>query len=211
MRPVVCMITDNRSDDDVVVARAAAAGAAGVHLIQIRESRLEGGALLRLTGRCLEAVRGTAARVVVNDRLDVALAAGAHGVHLRSDGVDATRVRAIAPPGFLIGRSVHDVAAAIRTATAGATDYLQFGTVFETSSKPGRTAVGISVLRRVVQATALPVLAVGGADPEGWPHVARAGAAGYAAIGWFTRTPSERWASALAAERQLFDTPGSDP
>ena len=65
------------------------------------------GALLSLVTQAVEAVRGTRTRILVNDRVDVAIAAGAHGVHLRGDSAPARRVRRVAPPAFLIGRSVH--------------------------------------------------------------------------------------------------------
>ena len=96
------MITDRRrlgpDGDTRVAGRAAVAARAGVHLVQIRERDLEGGAALRLVAGCVDAVRGTRARILVNERIDVALAAGAHGVHLRADSVAASRVRRIVPP-----------------------------------------------------------------------------------------------------------------
>jgi thiamine-phosphate pyrophosphorylase len=119
---------------DGVVARAAWAARAGVHLVQVRERDLEGRALTDLVARCVAAVRGTRARVVVNERFDVALAAGAHGVHLRAGSMAAARVRGAAPPGFLIGRSVH---APEEAADPGAVDYLIFGTVFATPPSLG--------------------------------------------------------------------------
>src|SRR6185437_13399014 len=76
--------------------------------------------LLALTREAIEATRQTAARIVINDRLDIALATNASGVHLRGDSYAATRVRPIAPGGFLIGRSVHDVDQAVAAVAAGA-------------------------------------------------------------------------------------------
>jgi thiamine-phosphate pyrophosphorylase len=166
VRPVLCLITDRRwsstGTEDDLVARVGAAARAGVELIQVRERDLEGGPLTRLVARCVDAVRQTRARIVVNERTDVALAAGAHGVHLRGDSLPASRVRAIVPAGFLIGRSVHSVAEVQTAAVEGAIDYLLFGTVFPTASKAGRPAAGTSVLAAAVSATAIPVLAVGG-------------------------------------------------
>ena len=89
MRPVICLITDGRlaagRGGAALVSLVRAAAHAGVHLIQLRERQLDDRDLAVLAQQCVVAVRGTRARVVVNDRLDVALAAGAHGVHLRSD------------------------------------------------------------------------------------------------------------------------------
>jgi thiamine-phosphate pyrophosphorylase len=97
-----------------------------------------------------------------------------------------------APRGFLVGRSVHDVASA-RTATeAGGLDYLIFGSVFATASKPGRSPAGLDALAAVAAATPLPVLAVGGVTAERIPAVSRAGAMGIAAIGLFADSPEER-------------------
>jgi thiamine-phosphate pyrophosphorylase len=115
------MVTDRQrlgaDAEDLLVDRVAAAARAGVHLVQVRERDLEGAALMQLVERCVVAVRSTFARVIVNDRLDVALAAGAHGVHLRSDSMPAGRVRAVVPRGFLIGRSVHAAGEAARVSS----------------------------------------------------------------------------------------------
>src|SRR5262245_51608775 len=104
------MVTDvGRLEGDrqaQLTERVTAAASAGVHLVQVRERDLDARPLTRLVARLVEAVRGTRARVLVNDRIDVALAAGAHGVHLRGDSVPAPRARQLAPPPFIIGRSV---------------------------------------------------------------------------------------------------------
>jgi thiamine-phosphate diphosphorylase len=172
---------------DLTVARVTWAARAGAHLVQVRERDLEGGALVSLVRRCVEAVRGSRARVLVNDRLDVALAAGAHGVHLRADSMPAARVRAVCPPGFLVGRSVHAPDEAVRVESEGGLDYLIFGTLFPTVSKPGRQTAGLEALAGLVRAVRLPVLAVGGIAADNLGDVGATGAAGYAAIGMFVR------------------------
>ncbi len=126
----------------------------------------------------------------MNERLDVALAAGAHGVHLRGDSMRASRVRTIVPRGFLVGRSVHTREDAIAATEGGGLDYLIFGTVFHTPSKPGRGAAGIAALADVVTMTPLPVLAVGGMSVGRFGEVARAGAIGFAGIALFSNGPS---------------------
>ena len=196
MTPVVCLITDRArvGGADGTVERVRWAASAGVHLVQVRERDLDGGPLTALVRRCVEAVRGSRARVLVNDRLDVALAAGAHGVHLRADSMPARNVRTLCPPGFLIGRSVHARDEAIDAAAAGGLDYLLFGTVFPTASKQGREATGTSALAEVVAAAAIPVLAVGGVSTDNVGDVAAAGAAGFAAIGMFAAgSEAEVW------------------
>ena len=163
----------------------AAAAQAGVDLIQVRERDLEGGALTRLVASCVEAVRGTRSRVLVNDRFDVALAAGAHGLHLPGHGVPAARLRRVAPRGFLIGRSVHHASEAVREANEGGLDYLVFGTVYPTSSKTGIVPAGVAGLRAAAHAVGLPVLAIGGITIARARDIAGSGAAGVAAIGMF--------------------------
>jgi thiamine-phosphate pyrophosphorylase len=187
--PVLCLVTDRRrygrSWEDALVTRVRAAAVEGVHLIQIRERDLDGGPLTRVVSACVNAVRGTRTRVLVNGRFDVAIAAGAHGVHLRSDSFPASRVRACAPPGFLIGRSVHSVSDAVTAAAGDAVNYLIFGTVFDSSSKPDRVAAGLDELSAVARATAIPVLAIGGMTSDRIADVLRAGAAGAAGISMF--------------------------
>jgi thiamine-phosphate diphosphorylase len=225
VRPVVCMISDRRrgrtgdgpgsvpdlSPDDALVALVGAAARAGIDLVQVRERDLEGGALVRLVARCIDASRHTHTRVLVNDRLDVAVAAGAHGVHLRGDSVPAPRIRALVRPGFLIGRSIHSREEAARVCAEGGVDYLMFGTVFSTTSKPGVTAAGIDALANVATAVPLPVLAVGGMTVETMRGLGRTGAAGIAAIGMFVDTPIEHLPRTIAELSRTFQNhePGS--
>ena len=207
MRPVICMITDGQlTSVDAAgpwLARVAAAARAGAHLIQVRERGLDGRSLSAIVGRCREAVRGTTARVVVNDRLDVALACGADGVHLKSDSYAARRVRDIVPRGFLIGQSIHSVAEA--AAIGASADYLIFGTVFATGSKPGSTPAGTTALAAAVLATPVPVLAVGGVTADTAGAVARAGAAGVAAIGSFAGSTPDDVAASVDRIARAFD------
>jgi thiamine-phosphate pyrophosphorylase len=171
-----------------LVAAAATAARAGVDLVQIRERGLEDLALLALAEAVGDAAEESGARVLVNDRVDVALAARAAGVHLPARAVDCSRVRPIVPEGFLVGRSVHSLDEAAAAARGGGCDYLVFGAVFESRSKPvGHPVAGVDALAEVCAAVSLPVLAVGGITPDRAPDVARAGAAGVAAIGLFAR------------------------
>ena len=158
-----------------LLAQARHASGAGVDLIQIRERDLDAAELARLVDDVLAVTRGTPTRVVVNDRLDVALACGAHGVHLRGDSIPVGAARRLAPAGFLIGCSVHGIDDARRAAGA---DYLIAGTVFTTASKPaGQPPLGADGLRSIVSASDAPVLAI--------DLIAAAGAMGFAAIGLF--------------------------
>jgi thiamine-phosphate pyrophosphorylase len=166
-----------------VLRQVRQAAARGIQLLQIRERDLDGRALYDLSRQAVAAVKGSTTRIIVNDRLDVALAAGAHGVQLRSGSFSASRVRSRVPPGFLIGQSVHNVDDAT---TAHAVDFLIYGTVFETVSKPGVIPAGLERLSELVKATAVPVLAVGGVCAGRIPRVLETGAAGFAAISLFT-------------------------
>lgn len=198
---IVCLVTDRRRADPV--GQAAAAARAGIDLVQVRERDLEARPLAALVARVLAAVRGSRTRVVVNDRLDVALACGAHGVHLRADSMPAGAVRLMAPSGFLVGRSVHSVAEAIGARRG--VDYLFAGTVFPTSSKPAATRwIGIEGLRAIVQAADVPVLAIGGITGRRLDELAATGARGVAGIGLFC-TP-EGFASITDPMRFRFDS-----
>jgi thiamine-phosphate pyrophosphorylase len=213
--PVICLITDRRrlgeAWEPALIERVRAAARAGVHLIHVRERDLAGGPIVRLTEQCVAAVRGTRARVVVNDRVDVALAARAHGVHLRGDSMNAARIRRIAPAGFLIGRSVHSVEDALAVTATGAVDYLVFGSVFETGSKPGRGAAGLDALGAVSTATTVPVLAVGGISASRARSVARTGASGIAAIGLFADATDDAMRDIVEHIATAFDTPEGVP
>src|SRR5690606_6222155 len=160
--------------------------------------------------RPVAAAAGGRTRVRVNGRTDVALAAGVAGVHLPGSAPPASRIRAVVPTGFLIGRSVHEVEEARSVERDGGCDYLVFGTVFPSTGKPaGHRAAGIDALRAVCDAVRLPVLAIGGIDADRAADVAKAGAAGVAAIGLFVTTsgeaePARRIGERVAAVRAAF-------
>lgn len=153
-------------------------------MIQIRDRHLPDARLAALVSEVVALVQGSSSRVVVNDRLDVALACGAAGVHLRADSPPAARVRPFVPAGFLIGRSVHGTEDAVKAAAEA--DYLIAGTVWASESKPGRASLlGIGGLAEIARAVRVPVLAIGGVDIEHVGAVSAAGARGLAAIGLF--------------------------
>jgi len=190
---MLCLVTDRHRLCGKTTAFDAARGRlvdqakwavkSNVDLIQVRERDLETADLATLVHDLVRVSRGSGTRVVVNDRADVALACGADGVHLRHDSIPAEKLRKIVPPGFLVGRSVHGVAGAM---TAGPVDYLVAGTVFPTPSKPPAAALlGLDGLAEIVQAVAVPVLAIGGITRERLDEVAATGAAGIAGIGLF--------------------------
>lgn len=153
-----------------------------VDAIQIREPQLSARELFDMASRAVALTRDTTIRIIVNERIDVAVAAGADGVHLRASGPPVSAVRQIVPAGFLIGRSAHSD---VEIDLAAGADYLVFGTVFSTPSKPGVEGQGLDALRRAVERFRGPVVAIGGITPARVPDIVSAGAAGYAGIGMF--------------------------
>ena len=203
--PIICLVTAGRGREQPLLDLIAEAAQAGVDLIQIRERRLDDRALVNLTRRALEATRGTSSRIVVNDRIDVALTAHASGVHLRADSFAADRIRPLVPPGFLIGRSVHDPAEAAAVEAGGGCDYLLFGTVFRSMSKPPADPIsGPEALREVCASVSIPVLAIGGISIDNVSQVAASGAAGIAAISLFER--GDPIAATVSMLRRRFDS-----
>jgi thiamine-phosphate pyrophosphorylase len=155
---------------------------------------------------------GTECRLVINDRLDVALAVKAGGVHLPADGLPAARARAIAPSDFLIGRSVHSIAEAVDAERGGGCDYLVFGTVFESASKPvGHSVAGLAALASVCAAVRLPVLAIGGITLERVASVVAAGASGIAGIGLFATDSGPELNDTVRRIRRAFAAADSVP
>ena len=194
-----------------LIAFVETAASAGIDLVQVREPDLTLRMLEWLVTRCVQVTAATSTRIIVNDRLDVAIGAGAAGVHLRGDSFDASRARAVIDDGFVVGRSVHSAEEA--RAVAAEVDYLVFGTVFESTSKPGCAPAGSSELARVARCSSAPVLAIGGVTLERLPAVRAAGAAGIAAIGLFVGPmraaagDAQVMADTVRTVRRAFDSP----
>jgi thiamine-phosphate pyrophosphorylase len=222
-RPILCLVTDRRrlagGDERFETARvmltrlARDAVEAAIDLIQVRERDLETAKLVDLVADLVDIARGSATRIIVNDRVDVALACGAGGVHLRSDSIAPAAYAAsgfsrapgvsATPDGFLVGRSVHQLGEAVEHAPA--VDYLIAGTVFPTVSKPAAGGLlGEGGLSRIADAVQVPILAIGGVTLERVPAIAASGASGIAAIGLFLPS-SASMAKVAAAVRTQFD------
>src|SRR5262249_10133315 len=169
-------VTDRRHAD--VLACAARVVREGVDMIQVREKDLPAAELFELVCKVRDLAGGSRTRVLVNDRLDIALAAGIDGVHLPANGLPAERVRPLIK---LLGVSTHTLKEAIAAEQSGA-DFIVFGPIFDS---PGKSAVGLEPLRKVACSVKIPVLAIGGITAANTNEVLNAGAAGIAGIRLF--------------------------
>jgi len=215
---ILCLVTDRRRlgeamglpEGDWAEAlhrQIKAAAGAGIDYIQVREPDIEAGALVELVKSLTRIVSG-ASRILVNDRLDVALAARAHGVHLKEQSILPDEVRRIAPPGFLVGCSIHNISSIAARKSA---DFLIAGTVLPTASKRAVDYLDQDGLSRVVEAAAgQPVLGIGGLDLSAIPMLASTRASGLAAIGAFIPAAgddvSDFVQNRVTAMRKAFDS-----
>jgi len=178
---IFCLVSP--TDDLDLLEDLAAAGVAG---FQVRDKGATSRELVALTRLVLAAVRPAGATVIVDDRLDVALAAGADGVHLGADDLSIADARRVAPH-LVIGATCRDAEAVERAAADGAT-YAGFGPVFATTSKAGLPdPLGPEAIREAVGA--LPLIAIGGIDAARARQCRDAGAHGVAVIGGIWRPP----------------------
>ena len=199
--PFVCLITKGEATPENYFSERARiletireATGDGVSMMQIREKQLPARLLFDLVSEVVKVRIGTPARIFVNERADVALAAGADGVHLPEDSLTPDVIRKTVTAELIVGRSVHSIESAMQSAAAGA-EYIFFAPVFET---PGKTEpVGLEELKRVCDALpGFPVIALGGIDESNVADALDAGASGIAAI----RSLHER-----ASRRQIID------
>jgi thiamine-phosphate pyrophosphorylase len=190
--PLIYLITSGATTDRTTTASedfanvlglAKAAVAAQIDLLQIREKNLSARVLYELAASVAAITRGSATKVLVNDRSDIASAAGADGVHLAANSLPADVIRRAFGPEFLIGVSTHSLAEATMAKKSGA-DFVVFGPIFETESKlQFGEPLGLEQLQKVASAVApFPVLALGGVELDNVATCHRAGARGVAAI-----------------------------
>jgi thiamine-phosphate pyrophosphorylase len=168
---------------------------AGAPAIQLRDKDATAGELLQQARALLGPVRAAGALLFINDRLDVALAAGADGVHLGPDDIPVAAARRVVPPGFLIGFSTDDPDTARRAQADGAS-YIGCGAVFGTTTKSdiGDEAIGTARLDDVARAVNIPVIGIGGITEASIGRVAATAAAGAAVAGAVMRADDVRHA-----------------
>lgn len=207
-KPILCYVTDRRllggvaagDARDRLLYKIKAASLAGVDWIQIREKDLSGRECVLLAREALRRTEqssnssATRTRILVNDRLDVALAEGTGGVHLGENSLPVQEVRRCVDSrgerkDFLVGVSCHSLAAA-KSAASGGADYIFFGPVFATPSKAAFGAPqGIERLKEVCRAVSIPVIAIGGITLSNSAACLSAGASGLAAVRLFQDAP----------------------
>ncbi|MEX2466673.1 MAG: thiamine phosphate synthase [Gemmatimonadota bacterium] len=185
------------------VERAASVMDAGAGRIalHIRGPRSTGRRVYELAVALAREASGSGTWLLVNDRVDVALAAGLDGAHLGARSLSVSQARALLGPERMIGASVHDVAA-LRTARDDGANYAFVGTVYDTESHPGRATLGSAGLGGVIdEVLGIPVLAIGGIDPDRVREVTSAGAFGVAVLRgvWAAPDPAAAVLGYLAA------------
>jgi thiamine-phosphate pyrophosphorylase len=169
----------------------------GVDAVQLREKDLTARELVELGTRLRELCNRHRARLLINDRIDVALAVGADGVHLPANSFNPRDARGLLGPDALIGVSTHSLAEARAAQDAGA-DFIVFGPVFDTPSKRAFGApVGLEALAEVTRAVSRPVVAIGGITTEQMPAVRAHGARGIAVISAILAAPDPRGAARM--------------
>ncbi|MGD0309044.1 MAG: thiamine phosphate synthase [Acidobacteriota bacterium] len=188
-RPVFYYITDRHQlpaqSIDALLDRIRRALSLGVDFVQLREKDLPDAELLALTRATVRFAGGTKCRIIVNGRIDIALAGRAHGVHLPSSGITSADLKPHLPRNFIMGVSAHSRPQAQRAAAGGA-DYILLGPIFPTPSKlKYGKPLGLRRFGRICGALTLPVLGLGGIRPDRIAEVLDAGAIGIAGISLF--------------------------
>lgn len=182
------LVTDRGAAADNLSTAVHAALRGGLDCVQAREKKGPASRLHETVSSLLPATREHGARLLVNDRVDVALACAADGVHLPGAGLPPDVARSLLGEQRIIGVSVHGLEEARAAIETGA-DYVTFGHVHPTASKPGSAPAGIRRLAEIVEGVDAPVLAVGGIDSSNVGEVMATGAAGAAVISAILAAP----------------------
>jgi thiamine-phosphate pyrophosphorylase len=202
------LVTEPHQRGDELMHRVALAVEGGVDWVQLRDKAASAHALLAQTRTALQLTRPHGARLSVNDRLDVALAAQADGIHLAAQSLPVAEARMLAQGRVLLGRSVHSLDEAVAAAKEGA-DYVTFGHVFPTTSHPGLPPRGLKQLEQIVKSLDVPVLAIGGITTDNLDEVLATGCAGVAVISAILSASDPR--EAAARLRRALDNSAHQP
>jgi thiamine-phosphate pyrophosphorylase len=196
----IYLVTDRRQAPGQALEQVVAGALrAGVRAIQLREKDLPADGLYRLARRLLTLTRGAGAALLVNDRADVALAAGADGVQLTRKSLPPAEAKRLLGPARLVGVSCHSVADVVEAADGGA-DFAVLGPLYATPSKAAYgTPLSPSVLREARAACSIPLIAIGGIAAATVPDVMAAGADGVAVVSAIMAAPDP-----TAAARELL-------
>ena len=176
-------ITDRRAlPAGVTLAQAVeAALVGGVTCLQLREKEASAGEILTLARTLLPLCRARRVPLLINDRVDIALAAGADGVHLGQDDLPLPEARTLLGPDRILGATAHTVDEALRAQAEGA-DYLGVGAMFPTGTKTDTVPTSADTLKAICAAVSIPVVAIGGVTAQNLPTLAGTGIAGAAVV-----------------------------
>src|SRR5205814_8642591 len=185
--------------------------AGGCRMVQLRDKSAPSGHLVPVAERLQARCRQAGVTFIVNDRVDLAVAIGADGVHLGQDDLPPRLARPLLSPGMILGRSTHTLVQATR-ARDEAVDYVAVGSMFETATKPDFELAGPDLLRRIRPLTPLPLVGIGGITHANVGDVIRAGADGVAVISAVCGAPdpaaaTRRLLAAIREARDLTRTP----
>jgi thiamine-phosphate pyrophosphorylase len=172
----------------------------GCRLVQLRDKDLPPADVYHLARQLRSRCREAGGLFIVNDRVDLALAVDADGVHVGQDDLPAAAARRLLRPGMILGVSTHDLAQA-RAAQDDGADYVAVGSMFPTGSKPGFQLVGPELLRAVRPEIAAPLVAIGGITPDNVDQVVHAGADAVAVISAVCAAPDPAEATRSFLER----------
>ena len=153
----------------------------GVTCLQLREKDASAGEILALARTLLPLCRARRVPLLINDRVDIALTAGADGVHLGQDDLPLPEARALLGPDRILGATAHTVEEALRAQAEGA-DYLGVGAMFPTGTKTNTIPTSADTLKAICAAVSIPVVAIGGVTAQNLPTLAGTGIAGAAVV-----------------------------
>ena len=169
------------ADEDALMDQIAAAIDGGAGIVQLREKHLDHDAFLKEAKRFVALCREKGAVSIINDDVDIALAADADGVHVGQEDLAAGRAREVLGPDKIVGVSAHNVTEALAAQAAGA-DYLGVGAAFVTGTKTDAKPITRETIRAVTAAVDIPAVAIGGITRENLPQLSGCGLAGVAVV-----------------------------